>query len=246
LQLKAGHTGHHEANFVHIEGELTMTETGTRGHQATGMSPRSYDWLSRAAGVSDAHWQLVAQAAIGPHATVLEIGAGTGNVLLKVKRAAPESIAIGLDPNTASLTAAARKAAHAGVELRLDHGDATNLPYPDATIDRVLSSFVLHHIPDNHRLAVLHEIRRVLKPDGSLHLLDFTEGTARGPLNRLLAALPGHRRHDHHQHDHGDGHHQPHATGQLTLLTQAGLVDPAHLGEGTSRFGRHAFYRACR
>lgn len=223
-----------------------MTTTGTRGHETTGISPRSYDWLSRAAGVGDAHWQLVAQAAIGPHATVLEIGAGTGNVLLKVKRAAPGSIAIGLDPNAASLAAAARKAVDAGVELQLDHGDAAHLPYSDASVDRVLSSFVLHHIPDDQKLAVLHEIRRVLKPGGSLHLLDFTEAATRGPLNRLLAALPGRRRHDHHQHDDDDGHHRRRAADPPALMTQAGLLDPVQLGEGTSRLGRHAFYQASR
>jgi len=222
-----------------------MTAADVRGHEATGISPRYYDWLSWAAGVGDAHWQLVAQAAIGPHASVLEIGAGTGNVLLKVKRAAPEAIAIGLDPQATSLATAARKAADAGVELQLDHGDAAHLPYPDASIDRVLASFVLHHIPDDQKLTVLHEIRRVLKPGGSLHLLDFVEGTRRRPLNRLLAALPRRRRHDHH-HGHGDGHHQSRADDQLALMTQAGLTDPVHLGEGTSRLGRHVFYRASR
>ncbi|MEW1722943.1 class I SAM-dependent methyltransferase [Streptomyces sp. NPDC093109] len=166
------------------------------------MSPRSYDWLSRAAGVGDAHWQLVAQAAIGPRATVLEIGAGTGNVLLKVKRAAPGAVAIGLDTNAASLAAAARKAVEAGVELRLDLGDAAHLPYPDAGVDRVLASFVLHHIPDEQQPAVLHEIRRVLKPGGSLHLLDFTAAPTRRPRD------------------------------QRALLAQAGLLDPVQLGEG--------------
>jgi len=207
--------------------------THTRGRIKT-ISPRFYDWLSLAAGVGDAHWQLVAQAAIGDDATVLEIGVGTGNVLLKVKRAVPASIAIGLDTSTASLAAAAGKAARAGVELRLDHGDAAELPYPDATMDRVLSSFMFHHLPDEQSLATLREVRRVLKPHGSLHLLDFVAG-ARRP-SRALAMLPGPLR----------DRRRPRPVDPLELMTQAGLASPVHLGEGRSRLGRHTFYRASR
>jgi ubiquinone/menaquinone biosynthesis C-methylase UbiE len=204
--------------------------TDTRDHAKT-ISPRAYDWLSRAAGVSDAHWQLVAQAAIGGGATVLEIGVGTGNVLLKVKRAVPAAIAIGLDASTASLAVAARKAARAGVELQLDHGDAMHLPYPDGAIDRILSSFVFHHIPDDQKLAALSEIRRVLKPNGSLHLLDFVAGTDR--KSKVLATLPGRRR-----------NRGPRGLDPVKLMAQAGLAEPVRISEGASRLGRHAYYRA--
>lgn len=206
--------------------------TGTRDHAKT-ISPRAYDWLSRAAGVGDAHWQLVAQAAIAAGATVLEIGVGTGNVLLKVKRAVPASIAIGLDPSTSSLATAAGKAARAGVELQLDHGDATHLPYPDAAFDRILSSYVFHHIPDEKKLAALSEIFRVLKPGGSLHLLDLVAGTER--KSKALAMLPG-RRHD----------RRPGGLDPVELMAQAGLAEPVRISQGASRLGRHAFYRASR
>ncbi|WP_067905168.1 class I SAM-dependent methyltransferase [Nocardia vaccinii] len=206
--------------------------TDARGHAKT-ISPRAYDWLSRAAGVGDAHWQLVAQAAIGAGATVLEVGVGTGNILLKVKRAVPASIAIGLDTSAASLVTAARKAARARVEIQLDHGDATHLPYPDAGIDRILSSFVFHHIPDDQKLATLSEVRRVLKPDGSLHLLDFVARPER--KSKVLATLR-----DRHDHD------RPRVVDPVELMAQAGLTDPVHISDGASRLGRHAFYRASR
>ena len=48
-----------------------------------------YDPFTRLLGVRDAHWRLVAQAGIEPGATVLEIGCGTGNVLLLAARAVP-------------------------------------------------------------------------------------------------------------------------------------------------------------
>ena len=208
----------------------------TRGH-GRAISPRAYDVLSRVAGVSDAQWQLVAQAAVGPHATVLEIGSGTGNVLLKVKRAAPEAHVIGLDIDRAALAAAAAKAAAAHQELQLDLGDASRLPYPSGTIDRVLSAFVFHHLAENQRLAMMQEVYRVLKPGGSLHLLDFLERTRRSPA--FSAVLSGGRRRVDHQ-------HQSPGANPLALMGRVGLAGPVRVGEGASRLGRHAFMRASR
>jgi ubiquinone/menaquinone biosynthesis C-methylase UbiE len=186
--------------------------------------------------VSDAQWQLVAQAAIGIYAAVLEIGAGTGNVLLKVKRAAPQAMATGVDSDLASLAFAAQKAAQAGVDLQLDHGDASHLPYPDNTFDRVLSSFVAHHIPDEQKPAAMREVFRVLKPGGSCHFLDFTTGTSHEPY-RFRTAIAS--RHKHHR-------HEPQSFDVPKLLAKAGLRQPVQIGEGSSLLGRHAFYRATR
>lgn len=45
-------------------------------------------------------------------------------------------------------------------------GDATQLPYPDDTFDRIIASEVMEHIPDDN--AALAELERVLKPGGTL------------------------------------------------------------------------------
>jgi SAM-dependent methyltransferase len=45
-------------------------------------------------------------------------------------------------------------------------GDATRLPYPDATFDRIIASEVMEHIPDD--TGALDELARVLKPGGTL------------------------------------------------------------------------------
>ena len=46
------------------------------------------------------------------------------------------------------------------------------LPLPDATFDRVLSAFMLHHLDADERLRAFREIRRVLRPGGQLHVVD--------------------------------------------------------------------------
>ena len=45
-------------------------------------------------------------------------------------------------------------------------GDATRLPFPDATFDRIIASEVMEHIPDDN--AALTELVRVLKPGGRI------------------------------------------------------------------------------
>src|SRR5262249_15587895 len=85
------------------------------------------------------------------------------------------------------LTRARRKAERAAVPIQLDQGVLDELPYPDASFDRVFSSFMLHHLQAGEKEKTLREVRRVLQPGGSLYLLDF-----RGPesgQNGFLARL---------------------------------------------------------
>ncbi len=203
---------------------------------------RFYDPLSRLIRARDMHWQLIAQAAIEPGATVLEIGTGTGNVLLLVKRAVPEARVIGLDPDAAALAIAARKASGAGLDVQLDRGYADRLPYPDGSIDRVLSSLMFHHLPATEKATTLREVRRVLVPGGRLHLLDFDHHpAAASPVARFLSR----------GHSHGAGHHghilaRDDPQSVLAQLGEAGFVDAAVAGHGTSLLGGYTFYRASR
>lgn len=211
---------------------------------------RFYDPFSRLIGARDLHWQLVAQAGLEPGATVLEVGSGTADALLLAARAVPGITAIGLDPDEDALAIARRKATRAGLDVRLDRGYADRLPYPDGSIDRVLSSFMLHHLPADEKQGALREVRRVLAPGGRLHVLDFDpDPAAAGPLRRLLGRTHAHGG----GHSHGGGHaHGPTHHGDAgsptvpALLTEAGLVDAAEVGHGTTLLGRHTFYRASR
>ena len=205
---------------------------------------RFYDTVSRLSGARDAHWRLVAQAGIEPGATVLEIGCGTGNVLVPAARVYPDATVIGLDPDAAALAIAARKIDNAGLTVRLDRGYADRLPYDDGSVDRVLSAFMLHHLPPPEQEAALREAHRVLAPSGRLHLLDFDGGrpAPRGPL-RLL-----HRRHRHGDHgDHGDHGPGVHGTGDVAAaLSAAGFTDVTVAGYGTTPLGPLTFHRATR
>lgn len=157
----------------------TTTADGHHGPRAY-MPPMGKVWLlplydpfTRLMRVERLHRRLLVDAELRPGTRVLEIGCGTGNLLLLAHRLTPGVVTTGLDPDAAALATTARKARRRGVEVRLDQGYADALPYPDASVDVVLSSLMLHHLPDDVRVPVLREARRVLRPGGRLHLLDI-------------------------------------------------------------------------
>jgi demethylmenaquinone methyltransferase/2-methoxy-6-polyprenyl-1,4-benzoquinol methylase len=63
-----------------------------------------------------------------------------------------------------------------GNTAQLDLGDATKMPYVDDKFDLVISMLSLHEMSPETRSAVLNEIKRVLKSDGRLLLIDFHPG----------------------------------------------------------------------
>ena len=131
--------------------------------------------------------EILAHAAIGPRSRVLDVGCGTGTQAVLVKRTHPDAEVVGIDGDPKALALAKRKAQRAGVELELDEGLATALPYADARFDRVLSSLVFHHLEEGDKRGALAEILRVLAPGGTFLLVDF--GAPRTLPERLGAQL---------------------------------------------------------
>lgn len=117
--------------------------------------------------------RLIQEASIRPGQRVLDLGCGTGTLAIMVKQAIPEAEVTGLDGDPKVLEIARLKAAKAGVDLNLDHGMAYQLPYPDGSFDRVLSSFVFHHLESDDKRQTMREVYRVLRPEGEFYLLDL-------------------------------------------------------------------------
>jgi ubiquinone/menaquinone biosynthesis C-methylase UbiE len=95
---------------------------------------------------------------------VLEVGVGSGlNFSFYGKQV---EIVFGIDPSPRLLAIARRRADVAGLQAELLLGSATAIPLADSTIDTVVMTWALCSITDP--LAALREMRRVLKPDGTL------------------------------------------------------------------------------
>lgn len=151
-----------------------------------------YDPFVRLVGADRARRALIEQARIRAGQRVLDVGCGTGSLEVAIARLEPRVELVGLDPDPAALERARRKARRAGVAASYDRGFADALPYPDGSFDRVLSSFMFHHLPGPGKDALLREARRVLKPGGALFLLDFAAPppATGGRVARWLASQP--------------------------------------------------------
>ena len=108
---------------------------------------------------------------IGKGARVLDLGTGSGRLLAGL--ASRAATVIGVDASPALLEEARRRtadlAADESIELRL--GDMAHLPVQDGEVDTVVANMVLHHLPEPAR--VFPEIRRVLRPGGTLLIGEF-------------------------------------------------------------------------
>ena len=184
-----------------------------------------YDPLVKLLGGERARRALLGQAGLRPHQRVLDVGCGTGTLAVLIKTLHPDVDVVGLDPDPKAVGRAQRKAARVGVSIRLDVGFSDELPYADGSFDRVFSSFMLHHLPADEKERSLSEIRRVLAPGGSFHLLDFSgPGHASGGfMSRWL-----------HSHDRLRDNSEGRV---LDLMRRAGFAEPALVGRGALLFG---------
>ncbi len=121
--------------------------------------------------------RLIEQANIQAGHRVLDLGCGTGTLAIMVKQAQPGAEVSGLDADPDMLKVAKSKSAEQNAPVSFDVGFTNDLPYPDASFDRVLSSIMIHHLktPDKEKTA--GEVYRVLKPSGQLHIIDFGKPT---------------------------------------------------------------------
>jgi len=150
-----------------------------------------YDLVHRFSGLGGVHAEMIRLAQLRPGQRVLDIGCGTGNLLLALGREHPDVDLVGLDPDHRALARAGRKAHRAGVAVSWRQGFAEELPYPDRAVDRVFSSLMLHHLHD--KAALLAEVRRVLRPDGLFVLADIDGHGAldgHGFMHRRMAHNP--------------------------------------------------------
>ena len=144
-----------------------------------------YDPMVSFLGAARARQELIKQANVQPGQRILDLGCGTGTMVIMLKRQHPQTHVVGLDPDPKALTRARRKVQRAAVSAHFDQGFSDQLPYEEASFDRVFSSLMFHHLEGEDLEKTLREVVRVLKPGGSFHLLDFAGGEKGSPLFRL-------------------------------------------------------------
>src|SRR5262245_34138323 len=128
----------------------------------------------------------------GLRGEVVEIGFGSGHNVPFYPDAVERVSAI--EPSELSWELASKRVFASPVTVERSGLDGQSLPFPDDTFDSALSTWTMCTIPDP--VLALQEIRRVLRPGGSLHFLEHglapDEGVQRWqrriePLNRRMA-----------------------------------------------------------
>jgi ubiquinone/menaquinone biosynthesis C-methylase UbiE len=120
--------------------------------------------------------KLVRLAHLAPGECVLDVGCGTGSLAIVAKReVGAQGTVVGIDASPEMIARATSKAARARIDVCLRNAVSEALPFADAQFDAVLSTLMLHHLPRKLRHRSALEIRRVLKPNGRVLVVDFAD-----------------------------------------------------------------------
>jgi ubiquinone/menaquinone biosynthesis C-methylase UbiE len=115
-----------------------------------------------------------ARVAAGLAGEVLEVGFGSGRNVPHYPSAVTRVLAV--EPAAAGRRLAAERVAASKVPVEFVGLDGQNLPLANESVDHVLVTWTLCTIPDVQR--ALDEMRRVLRPGGSLHFVEHGRSPA--------------------------------------------------------------------
>ncbi len=105
---------------------------------------------------------------------VLDAGCGTGTLALAAKdRVGETGRVVGVDPGPRQIARARSKAARRSLSVDFQLGVIERLAFPDQSFDVVLSTLMMHHLPDDVKRRGLSEVARTLKAGGRLVIVDF-------------------------------------------------------------------------
>lgn len=146
------------------------------------IAPR-YDLMNRIMTMGqDVRWraEVIRRASLNPGETLLDLGAGTGDLASEALRRHSGCHVVAADFTLAMMQAGKQRPG--AVVNDWTGADAQNLPFPDQAFDAVISGFLLRNVSDLP--ASLREQYRVLRPGGRIVALDTTR-----PAQSLLSPL---------------------------------------------------------
>jgi ubiquinone/menaquinone biosynthesis C-methylase UbiE len=136
-----------------------------------GGAPRAYLRLLRWFSLGDLAASVAAELGVRSEMSVLDLGAGPGQLAVELERSQPSVRVVGLDPDARML----QHAAQAAQRARWVSAMAQDLPFLDGSFDRIAATLLLHHLTRPQKLRALAEAARVLRPGGELVVTDWSK-----------------------------------------------------------------------
>jgi len=166
-RAQAGREAFHPADLDRLEDVLAKRKA--RSGEYFDAVAAEWDRIRRDY-IEDALPFLLAGDLLRPGSVAVDVGTGTGEVLLALARAGVR--VIGVDSSDRMLAACRARLAAAGVEgVELRRGDAEALPLVDGECDIAFSSMLLHHLGDPAK--GVREMARVVAPGGKVVVIDL-------------------------------------------------------------------------
>ena len=116
---------------------------------------------------------------------ILDVGCGTANLAIAIKKRSPNAEILGIDPDEKILKIAKEKIQQEKLNIKLVKAFAQKLPLKSNSFDWVVSSFAIHHIPSDLKGQAFYEMYRVLRSGGTILIIDI------GVPKNLLAKIAG-------------------------------------------------------
>jgi demethylmenaquinone methyltransferase/2-methoxy-6-polyprenyl-1,4-benzoquinol methylase len=122
----------------------------------------------------DPRWRSFLVSRVPPDALrVLDVASGTAAVAIGLARAQPGRSVVGVDQSPEMLSAGRARVAHAGLSDRIElrEARAEDLPFTDGEFDALTFTYLLRYVDDVP--ATLRELARVVRPGGTVAMLEF-------------------------------------------------------------------------
>lgn len=133
-----------------------------------------YDLIIEQGGLGkDLQEKIIKHAEIKDGENILDVGCGSGGLLIRIKRKFSKTKLVGVDPDKNILRIAKDKIEKENLDIELEQSFAEKLPFKSSSFDLVISSLTFHHLPTEIKKKTLKEIYRVLKNNGKFLLADI-------------------------------------------------------------------------
>lgn len=165
--------------------------SGDRGSSADAFRQRTRatwaagDWDGFSRTVTPVGALVLERIGLEPGMRLLDVGTGTGGNLA-IPAAQRGAEVVGADVTPELFEHARRRAAQAGVDVSWVEADAQDLPFADASFDRVTSTFGAMFAPDHRRAAA--ELTRVCRPGGRIAMTTWVNDGFVGEMFKLTGS----------------------------------------------------------